>query len=402
MLTQYEQSFLLILREYIHGMPAVEDQKSGWDEVFKIAVNQSLDGIVFHQCKRILPKEIKRKYLKRYIGYAGLAFKRKDLLLDLIHNLEKQSTSVIFMKGAVFRDLYSVSSLRSMGDIDIIIHNKDRNTVDSIFCDHMGFKKFVDNHAVWTYWKDNLYFEIHDHMFYENLTNDIDYVEYFDHVFDHVVNRPVFGINSECVFVPEDNYHFLYLMAHTAKHIINSGSGFRAYLDMVLMCRNCDLDWEWISTELQKLKLLDFTETCFALCEKWFDIEMPLKHKELDPVFYEQVTEKTFRDGVFGLDNTANEGAHVAKEVKRENKGYLNTSIKLVFHLLFPPYYDMVLIPWYSFIRGKPWLMPFAWVYRWIYCLLFKFKTGLKKLTEPFRIRKKIEKREDYISTWGL
>ena len=46
------------------------------------------------------------------------------------------------------------------------------------------------------------------------------------------------------------------------------------------------MDWQWIQSELAKLKLLDFTKTCFALCRKWFDLEMPIETGDLDPDFY--------------------------------------------------------------------------------------------------------------------
>ena len=307
------------------------------------------------------------------------------------------------MKGSVFRDYYPIPAVRSMGDVDIIIKPEDKETVDDIFVNQMGFTRFVDNHSVWTYYLKDFQFEVHNHMFYEELTSDFDYIDYFDHIFEHIHHDKVFDIESEYLYVPDENYHFLYLMTHTAKHIINNGSGFRAYLDMVMFTRNNEkLDWEWISEELKKMNLLQFAETCFALCERWFDVKMPLPHKELDESFFEEITEKTFNDGVFGLDNKENEGAHTAKEIKRENRGYWLTSIRLMTHLLFPPYEDMILAPWYSFLKGKRWLLPFAWIYRWIYCIIHKFRFALSRLTEPFRIKEKIEKREDYINTWGL
>ena len=51
----------------------------------------------------------------------------------------------------------------------------------------------IDNHAVWTYWIDQFVFEVHDHMFYEQLTNDFDYKGYFDHIWDKRENACVFG-----------------------------------------------------------------------------------------------------------------------------------------------------------------------------------------------------------------
>ena len=402
MISAADKKMLGYLKDFVHCEESVFDEHTDWDDLIQTSIRHSLDGIIYKQCRSVIPKEIRRKYLKQYLANASISFQRKSEINRLKEGFERNGIQAVFMKGSVFRDYYPIPALRSMGDIDFIIHEEDRNTVDSIFIEQLGYQKFIDNHSVWTYFKGNIYIEVHTHMFYENLANDIDYAGYFDHIFEHIKHGKVFDLESDSIYIPDENYHFLYLMTHTAKHIINSGSGFRAYLDMVLMTQKCDLDWDWIKEELIKLKLLEFTETCFALCEKWFDVKMPLDHKELDPSFFEEITEKTFHDGVFGLGNKANEGAHSAKEIKRKDKGYWLTAMHLSLQMLFPSYQDMILPEWYSFLRGRPWLLPVGWIYRWGYCIAHKSKASLNRLTEPFRIKKKIEKREDYISTWGL
>ena len=91
-----------------------------------------------------------------------------------------------------------------------------------------------------------------------------------------------------------------------------------------------------------------------------------------------------------------------AKEIRRSEEGYAQTALKLIIKRLFPPYKDMQLIPWYSWVDGKPWLMPAAWIYRWGYCLIHKRKDSAELLTEPYRKKKEIEKREEYLEHWGL
>ena len=393
---------LQCLKDFCHGQyTEVKLTADDIEKISKLAHEQSIDGIIYLQ---LMNHNLRLTELKRcLLSHVFHSSNRKYFIEQLSGYMEKENIPFICMKGSVFRDYYPIPSVRSMGDVDIVIRPEDKEKVDDIFVNKMGFTRFVDNHAVWTYYLKDFQFEVHNHMFYEKLTNDFDYIGYFDHIFNHIHHGRVFDLESECLYVPDENYHFLYLMTHTAKHIINNGSGFRAYLDMVMFTRNNDhLDWEWIKQELTKMKLLQFTKTCFALCERWFDVKMPLSHKELDESFYEEITEKTFNDGIFGLDNKANEGAHAAKEITRERKGYWFTAFRLTIHLLFPPYRDMILTPWYSFLRGKPWLLPFAWIYRWVYCIIHKFSYAFNRLTEPFRIKKKIEQREDYINTWGL
>ena len=397
-----KQKLLQYVKEYIHGVPSVYEEGTDWDEVFHCAAGQSLEGIVFHQCKHILPQEQKRKHIKEYLSNTTISFEREKTIANLLGHIESEGIQIMFMKGSVLRDYYPLPALRSMGDIDIIVQQNDKEKLDRILRQEMGFQRFIDNHAVWTYWKGRIYLEIHNQMFYEVLANDFDYTEYFDHIFEHKRHGNVFGLSSEHMYIPDENYHFLYLMAHTAKHIINNGAGFRAYIDMVMMAQKCSLDWEWLKEELRRMELLNFTETCFALCERWFNVRMPLGHKELEEEFFNRITEKTFNDGIFGLNNEENEGAHSAKEIKRDNKGYWFTAIRLTLKILFPSYEDFILGPNYSFFIGKPWLLPVGWVYRWIYCITHQLIYSIRRVTEPFAKRNKIEKREKYIKDWGL
>ena len=329
---------------------------------------------------------------------------REDMLCEVIRCFSEKGISVICMKGSVFRDCWPVPELRTMGDIDLIIREEDRLLTDKIMMDDLGCKKMVDNHAVWTYGYGPLEFEIHDHMFYEYLANRFDYRKYFDEVWNHRKQGTVFGITDDNLYVPEPEFHLLYLMAHTAKHIINNGAGFRAFLDMVFFTRKyCGvLNWDRLEAELEHLQLLNFTKTCFRLCERWFGVDMPLKSVEIDGAFFLSVTTKVFSDGVFGLHNTQNEAAHTAKEIKRSKYPYAIASVLLTLRIIFPTYSNMQLIKRYAWVDRRPWLMPAAWVYRWIYCWINKKDRSLKLLFEPFNKKKLVDKRQNYNHYWGL
>ena len=400
------QTFLLqSLADFLHGRPAQKPETDpDWTVLFDMAARHGVAGILFHQCKDVMPEASARKHMNWYLGNVVYSLLREENTKDLIHRFEEKGIPVVYIKGAAYRDYYPEPALRSMGDIDIVIRPEDRKKTDQILKKEMGFDCSVDNHAVWTYWKDKLYIEVHDHMFYENLANKVDYKGYFDHVWEHCHNASVFNTESLNLYVPDEDFHFLYLMAHTAKHVLNNGSGFRAYLDMVLMVKACEdrLNWNHITEELEKLKLLTFTRTCFSCCEKWFGVEMPLHLEQMDEGLFEAITEKTFKDGAFGLENLENKPAAAAKDIKRSDSPYFFAAVKRGFSKLFPPYRDMQLVPWYSWVDGKPWLLPAAWVYRWAYCGAKKLKHSVKLISEPFAKKKEVQERQDLMKEWGL
>lgn len=406
-MTTFEQRFLLkCLSDFCSGRETqAPPEELDVEELFRLANEHSVDSLIFTQCRKWLGLNAgTARFQSVFLWHVFYSVNRAAFLREIAERFRAEGIDLLCMKGAVFRDAYPEPALRTMGDIDLVIRPNDRKAADRILCEDMCLSRQIDNHAVWTYWIEQFEFEIHDHMFYENLANRFDYRSYFDRVWEHVHHEAVFGIEAENLYVPDEEYHFLFLMAHTAKHIINNGSGFRAYLDMVLLARRWTerLDWPWIEKELTEMGLLEFTRTCFALCERWFGVKMPLEQAPLDEDFFATVTEKTFTDGVFGLDNPMNAGAHSAKEIKRAERPYWVSAAGLTMRRLFPAYRDMQLIPWYSFVNGRPWLLPAAWVYRWFYVLRRKKTTGVDLLREPYALRQTIEKRENFIRGWGL
>ena len=128
---------------------------------------------------------------------------------------------------------------------------------------------------------------------------------------------------------------------------------------------------------------------------------MPLS-VPLDEKFYQEISAKVVRDGLFGLENEDNVGATEAKVYKQGKGSYFLSMLGHIRHRLFPPYEEMQLIPWYKFVDGRPWLLPVAWIYRWGYCLVKKKDESMDKLLRPYKAKDKIEERIGYINHWGL
>ena len=389
-MTAEQGFFLVLLRGFASGEAVSVPEELDWDALWEIARAQSLTGLCYVQLRALpnVPPEALERFHEGFFGDVYHAANRAALMEKLETLAQEQGIPLLPFKGWVVKDCWPVPELRTMGDMDVLIRTADRAATDAIMSG-LGFQRLIDNHAVWTYWEQDVVFELHDHMFYEYLANDIDYRGYFDRAWD---------------YAQDASFQLLYLLVHMAKHITNKGVGFRFFLDLVFFCRahTKELSWPWIEEELKKLRLTDFAGTCFALCRAWFGVNMPLEAAELDPDFYAFVTDKMFRDGVFGLENEQNEASHTAKEIKRSKAPYWLTALDLTRRKLFPPYEDMQLIPWYSFVDGRPWLLPAAWVYRWGYCLIHKREQGEKLLAEPFKQRETVEKREKLIRDWGL
>lgn len=403
MMSLEERFFLSCLKDFIsyrktlkpHEMPDMQ-------RILKIAQKQDMESLIYIQCiDWIGETEVGRKLRQSLINKTYVRENRRALIQEIADACLKEGIDLICMKGAVLEGYYPLGVIRTMGDVDFIVKQEDLDVIDNLMFS-LGYKRFIDNHAVWSYHLGIFEFEIHNQMFYEQLTNDVDYIGYFENAWAYQTSGQVFGSTYQNIFVPEENYHFLYLIAHTAKHISNQGCGFRPFLDIAMMINQCNLDWLWIKEELIKLKLYDFTCTCLSFCSWLFDLELPFDTDGLDETFLQNITAKMFRDGLFGLHNDENEIGKTSKDMRRSSSNYLMTSFKLTLQKIFPPYHDMQLIPHYAFVDHRPWLMPAAWVYRWGYCLLHKRHHSIELLKEPFSKRKEIEERETLLEKWGL
>lgn len=390
-MTQEEKCILRALRCYVQN--EVLDnipENFDWSTASKIAEHHALMGIVYTQLKAFSDTESMHLLQRGFLSDIFYSTCRESDYQELQAAFRRAGLLVVPFKGMVVSQYYPNHELRTMGDIDLCIRPEDRMKVHELMIE-LGFEYKVDIPSVWTYHRDVISYEIHDHMFYEQMANSVDYQSYFDHVWEHV--------DSAGRIEPE--FHFLYLIAHTAKHIINQGNGIRPFLDMAFLVRREQLDWKWIEQELEKLKLLPFARVCFALCERWLQTKMPWK-ADISEELYQQLTEKVLCDGIFGFGNEENSMASFTKQIKRSRLPYGLAAFKLTIQKLFPSYGNMQPVPKYSFLKGRPWLLPAAWVYRWGYTAAHKFRYGCDFLLEPIAKRTVVEKREKLLQDWGL
>lgn len=400
-----EEGFLLeILEDYVHGKAEAEAPDGlDWNKIEILAKHHGISGIVYVQMKRAGILKHAEMFAEGFLSAVFHSVCKNEDLEELETAFNREKIPFLPMKGVILKNYWPDAELRTMGDIDIVIHPEDRQRVHQLMKE-MGYQleEKIYIPEVWSYQRDAVHYEIHDRMMYEPLANHIDYCSYFDGVWEY--SEAVTG--SSC-YIPKAEFHFLYLVTHTAKHIIHKGSGFRPFLDMVFMARQTNdndrnMDWSWIAKQLEALELLDFTKTCFALCERWFGVRMPFVSKELEDSFYEKITCKTFRDGIFGLENEENKMGVLAKNVRRSKLPYQVQALGAMIRKIFPAYRDMRWVPWYSFVNGRPWLLPAAWMYRFVYGIRNKGLHSQSVISELYTRREEIEARENLISDWGL
>ena len=274
---------------------------------------------------------------------------RKNVLLDaerakILRRMEQEKIWYMPLKGALLHSWYPKLGMRQMSDNDILCDSSKMKQVREIFLDE-GYtcEKFGRE-------KDDVYFK-------QPVLNFEMHRSLFGNAFSEQIRRYYEGVqarlirNKDCEygysFTQEDFY--LYMLAHEYSHFAFGGTGVRSLADTYVFLKKCgsSLDWSYIRRELRKLELADFEQQNRELAMKLFE------RKKLT-----DAEKKLLNFHIFS-------GAYGTTEIVVRHFYELfgtGSEIKYSLYRVFPPYsYVQKVVPW---VKGRPLLLPAAWVYR--------------------------------------
>ena len=378
---EFQSDFIKILADHINKQKTSITGLDG-DVLYECAQRHQVTPMVYYQCRDILSqnKKAEAMYLASQVYY----MKRKIAVSEIDAALK--DIPHIFMKGAVVAECYPEPSLRLMGDVDFLVPADKRDEADKLLRD-AGFAflyKEQNEVGTWSYKKHQNTFEMHVQLMHEGMAEDKMYGYFFD-VWDNVKDGQL-----------DNNFHFLFMAAHIKEHLYDNGCGFRQFMDIAAATLSWkDLDWDKIIKTAEELGLKKFLLTLLAFNERWFNVKSPYEGFAIDENFYKETTDNIFRNGVFGFDNEDNYANEAVNKIKN---GENYNAISSFFRAVFLPYSNLVTMPEYSFLKGKKWLLPVAWIYR----IVLKWKSRKKVKNKFFVSKETTDKRLNYLEKWGL
>ena len=128
------EDVLELLRAFIYGEEPKLSGKSNIEELLKFAYRQKLLGIFAYMNKRwsLFDSEKAKSLDAAYYSALLESTVRCSKFLKLSEFLSENKIEHMPVKGYYIRELYPVKELRGFGDIDILIHEKDRKRCDSL------------------------------------------------------------------------------------------------------------------------------------------------------------------------------------------------------------------------------------------------------------------------------
>lgn len=262
----------------------------------------------------------------------------------VIQMLEEEKIPYILLKGSRMRDFYPDPMTRTSCDIDILFQG-DKDVEKRIHEKMLAFNYafVVDCGTTINYLCKPVEFEMHRYLFDDRL----DFHGFFDKVWEYSV--PVEG---SCERRLTEEFFYVYMVAHMAKHFSRYGSGVRPVIDLYLYNRRTPdaFDRQKAEKLLKQIDLYDFEQRLLALTRAWFETgdlsEMDMK-----------LTDYIMEAGIYGdsriMSANTTKDPEKANEVRRK---------KILFYL-FPS--KEVMTRLYPGMMKFPAMLPVAWVRRW-------------------------------------
>jgi hypothetical protein len=227
-MTEEQQQLIRIIANQLFGVKVDIEDVTDWYSIMKEAQQQAVFPLAFQALKSSIPAEQLKPYTKEYAANQASYVRNLHFHAEL-HKLLNGIPYVI-LKGQASAVYYPNPMLRSMGDVDFLVHKEDRGKVNQLlkaegFTKRDGAEKH-DYH--WAYKKDRTSLELHW---------DVPGVP------DSMKNRfSADAINAaeekmvltERMMLPSTFHHGLVLLLHTISHMTGGGIGLRHLCDWLI------------------------------------------------------------------------------------------------------------------------------------------------------------------------
>ena len=355
--------FLRMVGDFALDRKSVYPDCSGeLEDLLYLAHIHSLEPVVYYmlreQRKQLLEQkpELFRHMQRAYHSAVYVSVTQETSRAEIEEAFQNAGIQLVFFKGAQLRALYSVPELRTMGDMDCLIRETDRERAH-ILMERLEYLCEGHSEPVWVYRRGAVVIEMHTRVAADSLGNGVDYPTMFSDAMMHVHEENGYL----CL---EWEYHFCYLIYHIAKHLSSTGAGVRMIADIAaFMYRRANqMEWERVKSVLQEFQLWKTTLAVFGLCRRWFSVEVPAD---------DTVSQQTLDDleayiiagGTFGFET------HDAGDIYRKKalRGGMDITgwkyrMRLAKSYLFPP--KRYLMQYFSPAEKHSWLLPVAWFCR--------------------------------------
>ena len=382
-MTSEEKCVISLIRDVLHNADEwrpLDTDSIDYSKVFQFAKNQSVANTLFRRIDTLsIDQTIKDKFKIQYMLNLSQYAKQCEVIDELKLVLEKMHCKGLYLKGAILRDYYPDSALRTMSDIDVFCEKNDIESIHSELVNKGFVTGVIGAYNHYEYLKyESVKVEFHPELValdseygrqvYSRCgSTNIQIADKLD-IWNH--SRPIGDSKYSRELLPE--YHYIYIVMHMMNHFLTSGTGIRSVMDIWVINERFAREWnrEEIDSLLSSFGLNRFEKYAVALADRWFTLkvfpktDMEIEENDLD----------LFEDYILSSGTHGSYSHHVNRVFSGSQS--FPSKIAYFFKIFFLPYKSMKSI--YPILRKVPVLLPVLWVHRGI-TFAFRRRSEAKK-----------------------
>lgn len=203
----------------------------------------------------------------------GKAVFRYELLNDELDRITKTLTQNgikhIPLKGAVIRNYYKESFMRSSCDIDILVEECElERAAEALKCElcYTSDDK-ITYHDISLFSESGVHLELH-----YNIKENI---QRLDKILDRVWEFAAPVSEGSFTYRMKNEYLLFHLISHTVYHFMKGGCGIKPFIDLYVLFEKMEYDKKELEGLLEKAGLTKFYGECCSLVDYWFNKSTP-------------------------------------------------------------------------------------------------------------------------------
>ncbi len=295
----------------------------------------------------------------------------------LFEYCEENGIRYMPLKGIIIKEYYPNPAMRQMADNDI-------------WYDRAYQKQMTDWFVARGYSADSVYksnddvfkkppvfnFEMHTALY--GKSHEKGWSTYYEEKFKSLLSTEE---KRFCVNFSDEDF-YVYFISHAYKHYTSFGTGLRTFADLYVLTKHFGykLNREYITEELNKLRIAEFEKEVMSLCRKIFTDDGLLTKEE------QSVLETVLLCGTYGtLEN------RIKNKLTKINKGrkkitFGSRVIYIMTRLFLNPKYMKI-----HYHAKYVWMLPFCYIYRFF----IKVFPNINKIRKELKIIFIDKKQED-------
>lgn len=350
-MTNTQQAVCALLSSALFNAPLVLPEHPDWAQICRELEYQTVLSLPADLIDMLdMPQEIRdgwhRKHMGQvYQGYRNVA--EQDALADLF---AAHGIAYVIVKGTAAAMYYPRPEYRSMGDVDVIVAEKDYAAAQALLR-AQGYeeKSKGAQSRDCAYKRYGVDFEVHQRFSYGHAERDCK----LDALIAAGIGR------RETYHTQEGTYNGLphlengiVLLEHINQHL-EAGLGLRQIADWMMYANRClhDEDWAAFREGAERLGLDELARTVTKMCQ--MHLGLPREGitwcDDADEALCDQLLDYLFQSGNFGYKDAGSSAAVNALSRSRDG--------------LFRNLQKSGERNW-KLLKTCPWLKPFAWLYQ--------------------------------------